>query len=58
MQIHLRQVALIKYKRIQKPQSVEIGPSITIIVRMNLSGKTSFVLAIHKTTYFNHNLHI
>lgn len=53
MQIHLRRVTVNKYKSIQKPQTVEIDPSITTIVGMNESGKTSFLQAIAKTNYFN-----
>lgn len=53
MQIHLTGVTINKYKSIQKSQTVEIEPSITTIVGMNESGKTSFLQAVAKTNYFN-----
>lgn len=52
MQIILKNVAINKYKSIQKPQAVQIDPAITTIVGMNESGKTSFLQAIAKTNYF------
>lgn len=48
----LKKVTINKYKSIQKPQEVEIDPSITTLVGMNESGKTSFLTAIAKTNYF------
>ena len=50
--IKLTQVRIEKYKSIQKPQVVNIDPSITTIVGMNEAGKTSFLTAIAKTNYF------
>jgi len=52
MKIKLKNATVNKYKSIQKPQSVEIEPSITTIVGMNESGKTSFLQALAKTNYF------
>lgn len=51
--IKLIEVTINKYKSIQKPQKVNIDPSITTIVGMNEAGKTSFLTAIAKTNYFN-----
>lgn len=50
--IKLIQVTINKYKSIQKPQTVNIDSSITTIVGMNESGKTSFLTALAKTNYF------
>lgn len=50
--IKLIQVTVNKYKSIQKSQSINIDPSITTIVGMNESGKTSFLTALAKTNYF------
>ena len=50
--IKLKQVTIDKYKSIQTPQTVDIDPSITTIVGMNESGKTSFLTALAKTNYF------
>lgn len=52
MRIKLKNAIVNKYKSIQKPQSVAIEPSITTIVGMNESGKTSFLQALAKTNYF------
>jgi len=52
MQIILKAATVNKYKSIQKRQTVEIDPSITTIVGMNESGKTSFLQAVAKTNYF------
>jgi len=52
MMIKLIQVTINKYKSIQKPQTVNIDSSITTIVGMNESGKTSFLTALAKTNYF------
>lgn len=51
--IKLKTVTIHKYKSIQTTQTVEIDPSITTMVGMNESGKTSFLTAIAKTNYFN-----
>ncbi|NAY93383.1 AAA family ATPase [Muricauda sp. JGD-17] len=51
--IRLKQVVVNKYKSIQTPQVVDIDPSITTLVGMNESGKTSFLTALAKTKYFN-----
>lgn len=50
--IKLTQVTINKYKSIQKSQSINIDSSITTIVGMNESGKTSFLTAVAKTNYF------
>ncbi len=50
--IKLTQVKINKYKSIQKEQTVKIDSSITTIVGMNESGKTSFLTALAKTNYF------
>jgi len=46
--IKLTQVTIDKYKSIQKPQTIQIDPSITTIVGMNEAGKTSFLTALAK----------
>jgi len=46
-------VKIYKYKCIQEEQSVNIEPTITTLVGMNESGKTSFLTAIAKTNYFD-----
>lgn len=53
--IKLKRITVNKYKSIQKQQVVEIDPSITTIVGMNESGKTSFLEVIAKTNYFNND---
>ena len=53
--IKLTQVTIEKYKCIQKPQTVDIDPSITTIVGMNESGKSTFLTAIAKTNYFTND---
>lgn len=50
MQIHITGVTVNKYKSIQKSQTVEIDPSITTIVGMNESGKTSFCKRLQRQT--------
>jgi len=50
--IKLKEVVFNKYKSIQTTQTVAIDPSITTLVGMNESGKTSFLTAIAKTNYF------
>lgn len=49
----LVKVKIYKYKCIQETQTVEIDPSITTVVGMNESGKTSFLSAIAKSNYFD-----
>lgn len=53
--IKLTQVTIDKYKSIQKPQTIQIDPSITTIVGMNEAGKTSFLTALAKMNYFNND---
>lgn len=50
--IKLTDVTIDKYKSIQKEQTVKIDSSITTIVGMNEAGKTSFLTALAKTSYF------
>jgi recombinational DNA repair ATPase RecF len=41
-----------KYKCIENAQSFDIEPDITVLVRMNESGKTSILEALAKVNYF------
>ena len=53
MKLVLKEVKVYKYKCFQKEQTIKIDPTITTIVGMNESGKTSFLSAIAKTNYFD-----
>ena len=50
--ISLKNVTIHKYKCIESDQSFEVDGSITVLVGMNESGKTSVLEALAKTNYF------
>ena len=50
--ISLKSVTIHKYKCIESDQSFEVDSSITVLVGMNESGKTSVLEALAKTNYF------
>jgi predicted ATPase len=50
--IKLKSVEINKYKCIESTQEFEVDPSITVLVGMNESGKTSVLEALAKTNYF------
>lgn len=51
--IILKKATIHKYKCIEKEQSIEIEPDITVFVGMNESGKTSLLEALAKVNYFD-----
>lgn len=48
----LQNIEIHKYKSIEKKQSFELDPDVTILVGMNESGKTAILESIAKTNYF------
>lgn len=50
--ISLKKVTIHKYKCVESDQSFEVDDSITVLVGMNESGKTSVLEALAKTNYF------
>jgi len=50
--ISLKKVTIHKYKCVENDQSFDVDDSITVLVGMNESGKTSILEALAKTNYF------
>ena len=50
--IILTKVEILKYKCVEKAQSLEVESDITVLVGMNESGKTSILEALAKANYF------
>lgn len=53
--IKLTKAVIHKYKCIEKEQTIEIEPDVTVLVGMNESGKTSLLEALAKVNYFDQN---
>ncbi len=53
--IKLTKAVIHKYKCIEKEQTIEIEPDVTVLVGMNESGKTSLLEALAKVNYFEQN---
>lgn len=53
--IKLVKIKIHKYKCIETPQEFEVDDSITVLVGMNESGKTSVLEAVAKTNYFQND---
>lgn len=51
--IKLTKAVIHKYKCIEKEQTIEIEPDVTVLVGMNESGKTSLLEALAKVNYFD-----